>query len=44
MTLSMQEMSDRFELQDLIVGYCYAVDNRDWDALDEYFTQDALID
>ncbi|MGO4169290.1 MULTISPECIES: nuclear transport factor 2 family protein [unclassified Novosphingobium] len=44
MTLSMQEMSDRFELQDLIVGYCYAVDNRDWDALDEFFTQDALID
>ncbi|MPS67326.1 MAG: nuclear transport factor 2 family protein [Novosphingobium sp.] len=44
MTLSIQEMSDRFELQDLIVGYCYAVDSRDWDALDEFFTQDALID
>lgn len=44
MTLTLQEMSDRFEIQDLIVGYCYAVDTRDWDALDRYFTDDAVID
>jgi len=44
MTLSLQEMSDRFEIQDLIVGYCYAVDGRDWDALDRYFAEDAVID
>ncbi len=44
MTLSLQEMSDRFEIQDLIVGYCYAVDARDFDALDRYFTDDAVID
>ncbi|AMK25704.1 MULTISPECIES: nuclear transport factor 2 family protein [Sphingobium] len=44
MTLTLQEMSDRFEIQDLIVGYCYAVDTRDWDALDRYFTEDAVID
>lgn len=44
MTLSVQEMSDRFEIQDLMVGYCYAVDDRDFDALDNYFTQDAIID
>jgi ketosteroid isomerase-like protein len=37
-------MSDRFEIQDLLVGYCYAVDNRDFDALDHYFTEDAVID
>ncbi|MDT7532913.1 nuclear transport factor 2 family protein [Sphingobium sp. SA2] len=42
--LTVQEMSDRFEIQDLIVGYCYAVDSRDWDALDQYFTADAVID
>ena len=42
--LTVQEMSDRFEIQDLIVGYCYAVDGRDWDALDQYFTTDAVID
>lgn len=44
MALSLQEMSDRFEIQDLIVGYCYAVDNRDYDALDACFTADAEID
>ena len=33
MTLSLQEMSDRFEIQDLLVGYCYAVDDKDFDAL-----------
>ncbi|MBA2933680.1 nuclear transport factor 2 family protein [Sphingomonas sp. CGMCC 1.13654] len=44
MSLSVQEMSDRFEIQDLLVGYCYAVDSRDFDALDRYFTPDAVID
>ena len=42
--LSIEEMSDRFEIQDLMVGYCYAVDNKDFDALDGYFTDDAVID
>ncbi|TVV77117.1 nuclear transport factor 2 family protein [Sphingomonas solaris] len=44
MALSIQEMSDRFEIQDLLVGYCYAVDTRDFDALDALFTADAVID
>lgn len=44
MALSVQEMSDRFEIQDLLVGYCYAVDDRDYDALNQYFTEDAIID
>lgn len=44
MALTLQEMSDRFELQDLMVGYCYAVDDRDFDALDNIFTDDAVID
>jgi ketosteroid isomerase-like protein len=44
MAMSLKEMSDRFELQDLMVGYCYAVDDRDFDALDQYFTEDAVID
>jgi len=37
MTLSLQEMSDRFEIQDLLVGYCYAVDNQDFDAFAKVF-------
>nr|ART35579.1 A47 [uncultured bacterium] len=44
MTLSLQEMSDRFEIQDLLVGYCYAVDSQDFDAFAKVFTDDALID
>ena len=44
MALSIQEMSDRFEIQDLLVGYCYAVDDKDFDALDAFFTADAVID
>lgn len=42
--LTIEEMSDRFEIQDLLVGYCYAVDNKDFNALDQYFTSDAIID
>lgn len=44
MTLSLQEISDRLELQDLLVAYSYAIDTRDWDALDDVFTPDAKID
>lgn len=44
MTLSLQEISDRLEIQDLLVDYSYAIDNRDWDALDAIFTPDASID
>jgi hypothetical protein len=39
-----EELSDRMEIQDLMVEYCYAIDNRDWDALDNVFTPDAIID
>jgi ketosteroid isomerase-like protein len=44
MVLSLQEISDRFEIQDLLVAYCHAIDTRDWDALDDVFTDDAVID
>ena len=42
--LSQQELSDRFEIQDLLVAYCDAIDRRQWDALDDLFTSDAIID
>ncbi len=44
MPMSMQEVSDRLEIQDLMVRYSYAIDSRDWDALDDVFTPDAHID
>jgi 3-phenylpropionate/cinnamic acid dioxygenase small subunit len=42
--LTMQEMSDRLEIQDLFTRYCFAIDERDWQALDAMFTHDARID
>ncbi len=44
MTMSMQEISDRLEIQDLMTRYSYAIDTRNWDALDDVFTPDAHID
>jgi hypothetical protein len=31
--LSLQEISDRLEIQDLLARYSHAVDQRDWAAL-----------
>lgn len=42
--LSLQEISDRLEIQDLLARYTYAIDERDWDSLDDVFTPDARID
>ena len=42
--LSLQEISDRLEIQDLFARYSFAIDDRDWDALDSVFTPDARID
>lgn len=44
MTMALQELSDRQEIQDLMVAYCYAIDRKNWDELDEVFTPDAVID
>ena len=44
MTMPLQEISDRLEIQDLLTRYSYAVDDRDWDAYRRVFTADAVID
>ncbi len=44
MTMSLQEVSDRFEVQDLLADYAHAIDQKNWDALDDIFTDDAVID
>ncbi|MEC9358144.1 MAG: nuclear transport factor 2 family protein [Pseudomonadota bacterium] len=44
MTMSLQQLSDRQEIQDLLVNYCYAVDRGQWAMLDQVFTADATID
>jgi hypothetical protein len=42
--LTLQEISDRLEIQDLLARYSNAIDTMDWDLLDELFTEDAEID
>jgi hypothetical protein len=42
--LSLQEISDRMEITDLMIRYSHAVDTRQWDQLRKIFTPDAVID
>jgi hypothetical protein len=42
--LSLEEISDRLEIQQLLVAYSTAIDNRRFDDLDRVFTADAYID
>ena len=42
--LSLQEISDRLEIQQLLVDYSTAIDTRRFDDLDNVFTPDAYID
>ena len=44
MTMTLQEISDRMEIQDLLVRYSYAVDSRNFEDFDNVFTLDATID
>jgi hypothetical protein len=44
MTLPHQEISDRLEIEQLLVRYCYAIDQRDWDVYRAVYTRDAVID
>jgi len=42
--LSLQEISDRMEIEDVLNRYAYAIDERNFDDLDNVFTPDAMID
>lgn len=42
--LSLQEISDRMEIEDLLIRYSHAVDSHDWDLYRTVFTKDAYID
>lgn len=41
---SIEEISDRLEIQELLVAYSHAIDFRNFDELDQVFTPDAHID
>ncbi len=42
--INIQEISDRFEIQDLLARYCHAIDTQNFELLDDIFTEDAFID
>ena len=42
--LSLQQISDRLELQQLVTDYAHAIDQRAFERLDRIFTADAYID
>ncbi len=44
MAMSTRELSDRIEINDLLIRYARAIDAREWDLLDRVFTGDASID
>lgn len=41
---TLQELSDRLEIQDLVTAYSYAIDFHRFDDLDAIFTADATLD
>jgi len=43
-SLSIEEISDRFQIQDLLTRYTFAIDRKDWQLLDSCFTPDAHVD
>ncbi len=42
--MDLQEISDRLEIEQLLVSYAHAIDDKDWDRLDDIFTPDAHLD
>ncbi len=42
--LSLQQISDRIEIDDLLTRYTVAIDTKDWKLLDSCFTPDAHVD
>ena len=44
MALSTQEISDRLEIDDLLIRYTQAIDQKDWTLLDTCFVPDAELD
>src|SRR5688500_7380797 len=44
MALTQQAISDRLEIEEVLIRYCYAVDDRDWHSYRTIFTPDAVID
>jgi 3-phenylpropionate/cinnamic acid dioxygenase small subunit len=44
LSYSAQAVADRAEIHDVVVRYGWAIDTKDWNLLDECFTDDAHVD
>lgn len=44
MALSVQQIADRIEIEDLLQRYTACIDAKDWNGLDSVFTPDATLD
>ncbi|HEY9034711.1 MAG TPA: nuclear transport factor 2 family protein [Pseudomonadales bacterium] len=44
MKYTLQQLSDRLEIEDLVAEYADAIDSQQFDRLDQVFTEDAWID
>ena len=42
--MDLQQISDRLEIEEVLIRYTRAIDTGEWDALDTVFTPDAAID
>jgi hypothetical protein len=42
--VDLQQISDRLEIEEVLIRYTRAIDTGEWDALDTVFTPDATID
>ncbi len=42
--MTLQQLSDRIEINDLLIRYTSAIDQKDWALLDRCFTPDARLD
>ena len=42
--MDIDEISDRLEIEQLMVKYVDAIDDKNWELLDDVFTNDAFLD
>ncbi|MDR0215965.1 MAG: nuclear transport factor 2 family protein [Comamonas sp.] len=42
--MTLQEISDKVEINELLARYCHALDQKDWSAFQEVFLPDASLD
>ncbi|WP_407713154.1 nuclear transport factor 2 family protein [Comamonas testosteroni] len=42
--MTLQDISDKLEINELLAHYCYVLDQKDWEAFGTIFVSDAVLD